>query len=161
MINLVILTDEELDTLAQAISAERERRSVEIADTEFRQMIFDQAAEQAAAAPAMEFYPGLVVAPNGLVIEDGVEYRNVSGAWLSVPPSQYRMGYRRTTAPDPEDPDVQPWAPGQVVRRAGDPTPESPADERSYEGVVYVCIQSHTTQAEWTPPATPALWTPA
>lgn len=27
-----------------------------------------------------------------------------------------------------------------------------------YNGKVYECIQSHTTQADWTPDATPALW---
>ena len=29
---------------------------------------------------------------------------------------------------------------------------------RSYEGIVYRCIQAHVTQSDWTPPATPALW---
>lgn len=27
-----------------------------------------------------------------------------------------------------------------------------------YNGKVYECIQGHTTQADWTPDATPALW---
>jgi hypothetical protein len=29
---------------------------------------------------------------------------------------------------------------------------------RTYSGVEYVCIQAHTTQTDWTPPAVPALW---
>lgn len=29
---------------------------------------------------------------------------------------------------------------------------------RIYEGQHYKCIQPHTTQSDWTPPATPALW---
>jgi len=29
---------------------------------------------------------------------------------------------------------------------------------RTYGGVEYVCLRAHTTQADWTPPATPALW---
>lgn len=29
---------------------------------------------------------------------------------------------------------------------------------RRYGGVEYVCLQAHTTQADWIPPATPALW---
>lgn len=34
------------------------------------------------------------------------------------------------------------------------------ADERvSYAEKLYRCIQSHTSQADWTPDATPALWT--
>lgn len=34
------------------------------------------------------------------------------------------------------------------------------ADERvSYADKLYRCVQAHTSQAEWTPDATPALWT--
>lgn len=37
---------------------------------------------------------------------------------------------------------------------------EYTADERvSYADKLYRCVQSHTSQAEWTPDATPALWT--
>ena len=28
-----------------------------------------------------------------------------------------------------------------------------------YEGKLYKCVQAHTTQADWTPDITPALWT--
>ena len=28
-----------------------------------------------------------------------------------------------------------------------------------YNGKLYKCVQAHTTQADWTPDATPALWT--
>lgn len=31
-------------------------------------------------------------------------------------------------------------------------------DVVSREGSIYVCIQGHATQADWTPAATPALW---
>ena len=34
------------------------------------------------------------------------------------------------------------------------------ADERiRYDGKLYRCVQSHTSQTEWTPDQTPALWT--
>lgn len=37
---------------------------------------------------------------------------------------------------------------------------EYTADERvSYADKLYRCVQSHTSQVEWTPDATPALWT--
>jgi hypothetical protein len=29
---------------------------------------------------------------------------------------------------------------------------------RTYDGVTYECLQAHVTQEDWTPPATPALW---
>lgn len=32
---------------------------------------------------------------------------------------------------------------------------------RSYDSVLYKCVQGHTSQADWTPPDTPALWTKA
>jgi hypothetical protein len=34
----------------------------------------------------------------------------------------------------------------------------APGDAVSREGSIYVCVQMHTTQADWTPAATPALW---
>ncbi len=31
-------------------------------------------------------------------------------------------------------------------------------DRVQYNGVLYKCVQAHTSQANWTPDATPALW---
>ena len=31
-------------------------------------------------------------------------------------------------------------------------------DRVQYNGTLYKCIQAHTSQADWTPEATPALW---
>lgn len=31
-------------------------------------------------------------------------------------------------------------------------------DRVQYGGILYKCIQAHTSQADWTPDATPALW---
>lgn len=31
-------------------------------------------------------------------------------------------------------------------------------DRRYYNGAWYTCLQSHTTQADWTPDVVPALW---
>ena len=50
---------------------------------------------------------------------------------------------------EPEEPGVIEWAPGQVV---------VVGDKRTYQGITYTCIQSHTTQVGWTPPVVPALW---
>ena len=32
------------------------------------------------------------------------------------------------------------------------------SDRAQYNGTLYKCIQAHTSQANWTPDATPALW---
>ena len=35
------------------------------------------------------------------------------------------------------------------------------ADERiRYDGILYKCVQAHTSQIGWEPPNVPALWTP-
>lgn len=40
------------------------------------------------------------------------------------------------------------------------PDTEYTTDERvSYADKLYRCVQAHTSQADWTPDATPALWT--
>lgn len=31
-------------------------------------------------------------------------------------------------------------------------------DRAQYNGTLYRCVQAHTSQADWTPDATPALW---
>lgn len=32
-------------------------------------------------------------------------------------------------------------------------------ERRRYNGELYKCVQAHTSQPDWTPPETPALWT--
>ena len=34
----------------------------------------------------------------------------------------------------------------------------SVGDRRQYDGLLYRCVQAHTSQADWMPPAVPALW---
>ena len=49
------------------------------------------------------------------------------------------------------------WAVG-VQYRAEDKEKSIPADRVQYEGLLYRCVQAHTSQADWVPPAVPALW---
>ena len=44
----------------------------------------------------------------------------------------------------------QPWRVGKSY---------ATGDRVQYEGTLYKCVQAHTSQADWTPSATPALWT--
>ena len=37
-------------------------------------------------------------------------------------------------------------------------TDDAPADRIRYGETLYRCVQSHTSQADWTPDKTPALW---
>ena len=43
-----------------------------------------------------------------------------------------------------------PWSVGKAY---------ATGDRVQYEGTLYKCVQGHTSQADWTPPMTPALWT--
>lgn len=45
--------------------------------------------------------------------------------------------------------EVLSWVAGEVV---------AAGDRRIYGDLIYTALQGHTTQADWTPPATPALW---
>lgn len=47
---------------------------------------------------------------------------------------------------------ADPWVAGETV---------TADDRRAYGGIVYRCVQGHTTQAGWEPPNVPALWTPS
>lgn len=49
------------------------------------------------------------------------------------------------------------WASG-VAYRAEDKEKNIKADRVQYDGLLYRCIQSHTSQPDWTPDITPALW---
>lgn len=44
---------------------------------------------------------------------------------------------------------ADPWIAGEAV---------DVGDKRTYQRRIYGCIQAHTTQADWTPDVTPALW---
>lgn len=48
---------------------------------------------------------------------------------------------------------------GETVYGPNDPNGK-PQTIRRYENVLYKAATSHTTQADWTPPTVPALWTP-
>ena len=58
-----------------------------------------------------------------------------------------------TSLPDGEAADTpslfQPWTPGEAVEVG---------DRRYYAPRLYKAVQAHTTQADWTPDVTPALW---
>lgn len=101
------------------------------------------------------------VAPGQRVVwTDGNVWRNTSRAWLPIgaTPATWPQGWAQETGLPA---DVAEWAPGEQVWRAddtGNPDQTKAATLRSFEGTVYRCNQSHTTQAGWEPPLVPALW---
>lgn len=149
--DLTTLTEEELDALRVQVLTEQERRRAISEAPALMDQVADRyasAVEDGTPTPWAELTDK--VGPGQRVIwTDGNTYRNISKAFLpiSVTPDQAQWWSQETGLPV----EIEAWAPGQSV---------SIGDLRTYNGVTYSCIQAHTTQAGWTPPAVPALWAP-
>ena len=61
----------------------------------------------------------------------------------------YAAGLLTDTQADEHRELFLPWAP-DITYAAG--------DRRTYNGGLYRCVQAHTSQADWAPDKTPALW---
>lgn len=79
---------------------------------------------------------------------------------------QSRIAANTTTPGDPADPQNYRWWQDMTPPP---PTTGTPAwsgagvayaigDKVTYNGSTYQCLQAHTSQPDWTPDATPALW---
>lgn len=98
----------------------------------------------------------------GLIVDGGVVYRNVSGVPLTQKPSNFpgdpSMWSHLFVAvlgevepdPDPEPGDVPEWSPDSVQYAKDDPV--------TYNGDLYLCRQSHTSQVGWDPANAHSLW---
>lgn len=144
------LDDLALDALLVAALAERaRRRTISEARTALDALVQRWEAATATGEPIPWAELGDRVGPGQRVIwTDGHVWRNTSGTWLpvSAPPAAYPLGWSQLTGlPD----SVPPFVAGEQVKAGY---------LRSYEGVIYRCVQAHTTAAHWPPPAVPALW---
>ena len=88
--------------------------------------------------------------PDDQVSHEGVTYKVrqrhlTQSDWL---PSVVLALYEVVNTEPPVE-GVQPWIAGETV---------TTGDVRSYDGIDYACLQGHTTQVGWHPPAVPALW---
>ncbi len=94
----------------------------------------------AAWAPWIVYASGDVVSYNGVDYEVRLPHMSLPGwvppvvasLWSAVPP-----------------PDGSAWAPQ---------TPYGVGDTAVYDGIMYVVLQAHTSQLDWTPPVVAALW---
>lgn len=154
--DLKTVSKEELIEAMSAIGDELDRRAlVKAAESQAKQLIEQVEAAMASesARELGEVPEGTTIAPGGRLVIDGVEWMNQSGAWLSphtAGPEQYPMGWKLATPPAAES--VPVWKPGEAVLTG---------DKRSYQGIVFKCLQGHTTQPDWTPTAAAALWAEA
>ena len=106
-------------------------------------------AEFLAIAPATSYKP----LPDSGWLQANEIY-SYDGQLVIVRQSHYRMIYAPVDTPalfsvHREDADGIDWIASEPVKLGM---------VRMYEGQAYACLQSHTTQADWTPPAVPALW---
>lgn len=102
------------------------------------------------APTTVPVWDGAAVEPGGHRIIAGVEWINISGAWLVHGPAVYPRGWRQagTPAPNPETP--VPWAEGLQIA-VGDLVTDG--------GVTWRALVAHTSHAGWRPgPATYAVW---
>jgi hypothetical protein len=83
------------------------------------------------------------------------EVYNYLDGWLLVRQSHNRTEHDPLTVPALFS-SVRPYEGGVLEWIANEPV--SVGTLRTYEGITYSCLQAHTTQSDWTPPATPALW---
>ena len=133
----------------------------DLSDEELAQLLEDAkrrlAARQtrSAIAESLQLAVDRVLKPNLNLMGDVWEHGRVSwdGSAVTVTalsPEEYLDLDLSDPEPEPEpEPAVREWAPGMGVA----------AGERiRYEGVVYVVVQAHTTQADWRPDAVPALY---
>ena len=150
MIDYRALTEPELRQLIIDATSELDRRAALEELPAEAARVADRYARSVEGEPPVPFEP---VPHNGhgpgvVVIFDGEEWRNISGAWLAASPAVYPLGWAQQTGlPD----DAPPWVPDEDVV-AG--------DLREHDGTIYRCTQAHRTQAGWEPPHVPSLWTP-
>jgi hypothetical protein len=90
--------------------------------------------------PAVTVWP---VPPNGLIKVGADTWKNVSGAWLTVGPDVYPLGWAKQGV------QAAAWVAGKAYKTG---------DQVTYAGKTYMCLQAHTSQAGWEPGAAPSLW---
>lgn len=104
-----------------------------------------------ALAPHADAFPPL---PDAGWLEAGAVYQHGDGAVI-VRQSHERTEHAPADVPAlfmvyrPDATDVLAWVAGEQV---------TVGTRRMYGGVEYECLQSHVTQQDWTPDATPSLW---
>lgn len=159
MIDPTTLSDLELRALLEAVSGELSRRSaVDRAPAQIDQAL-RVSAEAEGATEGGPWQQTTLGYPEGFTVtHSGRTYRSLIRANVWEPgntadPQYYRWWEDITPEPVP-DPGIVPAWDGAGVAYAVD-------DRVLYEGNEYRCLQAHTSQPGWTPPATPSLWTPA
>jgi len=168
-IDVTTLDDKQLASLLAACQAETDRRTAAANQSQalteaalaldralIAQLVADNAMygrEWQQPTGAHDAYPvGSSVAWKGKVWESLIPANTTTPGsdprwWADVTASANQTPDPGGTAP--EQPAVPPWATGTVYKVG---------DLVTYEAATYRCIQAHTSQAGWTPPAVPALW---
>ena len=158
--------DDTLDALRVAVLTEQERRHT-IATAEARmgqETARYRDAVDAALPPlaAGEHRPWVQPTgahdayPRDYVVEHGGrvwQSRHPANVWEPGAPGVPGVLWEDVTADAPAPapaPDAPAFKAGEAVK---------PGDLRTYNGVVYRCIQAHTTAAHWAPDVAPSLWT--
>ena len=151
--DLTTLTDAEARDLLARVYADVQRRdTIAQAPAQAEALAATYAAAVASTDPvAWAVVPDAIGPGVAVTWTDGNRWRNKSGTWLpkTASPGTYPMGWTQETGL----PTASAWSGASVAYKVGDLV--------TYSGVVYRCLQAHTSQAGWNPSAVPALWTRA
>lgn len=151
------MTTEELEAAISGARAEIERRSkVHAALARVNHIMLDMLRDLGASdggpwvESALGYPEGYRVQHNGRLWESQIR-ANVWEPGDPDDPQSYRWWKDITPAPEPD--------PGTTPAWAGEGHAYEVGDVVTYQGTEYECTQAHTSQPDWTPDATPSLWT--
>jgi hypothetical protein len=143
--NLKTLTDTELDALINDALNEKENRTLlALAEAQARKAA-DDYAKAVGEEPAKEIESldvSATIGPQGRVQIAGVEWVNISGAWLSpfkAGPKVNPAGWMRTTPPPGK---IENWVANEEYR---------PGDLVYFDEVIYRALSAHKSEPGKTP----------
>ena len=155
-VNLALLSDAELSTLYGDVMQELARRDairVSLESARRAAADYEAAVKRSPAKDFKDLALDALIGPGERIMLNGVEYKNVSGQWLS-PHAQGPVGFWRGWVKCDGKGNVvigdhKPWSAGMHV---------SEGDQCQHVGRVWRCLKKHDTSNELAPDKAPALW---
>lgn len=149
------LSDTELADLYQDVMLEFARRdAVASAQAAAVQAAADyaEAVKREPAKDVSKLELSATIGPGERVLVAGVEWKNVSGQWVSPftqGPVEFWRGWMKCLDGKVVVGDYKPWASGMLIGEG---------DQCQYAGRVWRCLQDHNSTDDLAPDKAPALW---
>lgn len=149
------LSDAELSDLRRDVMLEIERRELMRSAESQIENLTNQYQSAAGIEDGMPYVQPTgahnAVLPMGKRTFNGKLYQNTSGIALAHSPAEYPAGWTEIgdANGEPPAPEAPAWIPDVLY------AVDSMVEE---DGVIYRCAIPHTSQSDWRPSVTPALW---